>query len=111
MRKLSLKTRQLTSSMISAPRKSKINDDVPNMMLDPRYLRQSAALIQDALQNGLDVLQLASGEIITTGTKTIIHQYVWEDSKGKLIKGKSTEGRKSKDGADESEELDENEDA
>ena len=98
MRKLSLKTRQLTSSMISAPRKSKINDDVPNMMLD-------------ALQNGLDVLQLASGEIITTGTKTIIHQYVWDDSKGKLIKGKSTEGRKSKDGADESEELDENEDA
>jgi hypothetical protein len=105
MRKLSLATRRLASSVISAPRKSKnIEDDVPNMMLNPLYLRQSSALIQDALQKGFDVLQLASGEIITTGTKTIVYQYVWDDAKGKLVKAK-TEGRKAKDDCEGSEDC------
>jgi len=109
MRKLSMKTRQLASSIISAPRKSAdVDAGVPNMMLDPRYLRQSAALIQEALAKGFDVLQLASGEIVTTGTKTIVFQYVWDDVKGKLVKYKP-EGRKSK--SDEDEEFSVNEDA
>ena len=90
MRKLKTTTRQLATSIISAPRKPQDADaDTLNMMLDSRYLRQSSALIQDALQKGFDVLQLTNGEIITTGTKTIVHKYIWDDAKGKLVKSKS----------------------
>lgn len=89
MKKFTYTKKRLPPSMISAPRKSaSVDADVPNMMLDPRYLRQSSALIQEALQKGFDVLQLASGEIITTGTKTVVFQYIWDDAKGKLVKYK-----------------------
>lgn len=59
---------------------------ITNMMMDPRYLRQSSSLIQDALQKGFDVLQLANGDIVCTGTKTIVHRYSWDEDKGKLAK-------------------------
>jgi len=62
--------------------------EVTNMMLDARYLRQSSSLIQDALQKGFDVLQLANGDIVMTGTKTVVYQYLWEEEKGKLVKAK-----------------------
>jgi hypothetical protein len=111
MRKINLNSKRLASAIISAPRKSADADTaVPNMMLDPRYLRQSAALIQEALQKGFDVLQLASGEIITTGTKTIVHQYGWDDTKGKLVKHKS-DARKAKNSSEDIDESEENEDA
>ena len=54
------------------------------VMLDARYIKQSAALIQDALQKGFDVLQMANGDIVTTGTKTVVYKYTWEDDAGKL---------------------------
>ncbi len=91
--------------------------NIADIMLDPRYLRQSSALINDALQKGFDVLQLSDGNIIMTGTKTIVHRYEWELEKGKLMKTKTTESgpvmkrsRKSKEDAeavneDESEEV------
>ena len=44
------------------------SSEVANMMLDPRYLRQSSSLIQESLQKGFDVLQLANGDIVTTGS-------------------------------------------
>jgi hypothetical protein len=62
---------------------------ITNMMMDPRYLRQSSSLIQDGLQRGFDVLQLANGDIVMTGTKTVVYQYTWEESKGKLVKIKA----------------------
>lgn len=68
--------------------------EITNMMLDPRYLRQSSFLIQDALQKGFDVLQLANGDIVTTGTKTVVYQYSWDNEKGKLTKAKSKPERK-----------------
>jgi hypothetical protein len=70
--------------------------EITNMMLDPRYLRQSSSLIQDALQKGFDVLQLANGDIVTTGTKTVVYQYAWDEEKGKLVKTKPEIGRKSR---------------
>lgn len=73
----------------TANRSAENNDsEVTNMMLDPRYLRQSSSLIQDALQKGFDVLQLANGDIVTTGTKTVVYQYTWDETKGKLTKAK-----------------------
>ncbi len=98
MRRLSLTAKRLASSSISAPRKSPDSDaDTVNMMLDPRYLRQSATLIQDALQKGFDVLQLATGDIVTTGTKTIVYQYAWDDAKGKLVKCKPDSSKNKND--------------
>lgn len=67
---------------------------ISDMMADPRYLRQSSALINEALQKGFDVLQLANGDIVTTGTKTVVYQYTWDLEKGKLVKAKSESSAK-----------------
>lgn len=92
MRKIKLPPK----SMISAPMKTQTADDpeITNMMLDARYLRQSSSLIQDALQKGFDVLQLANGDIVTTGTKTVVYQYKWDDEKGKLVRSKQPDANR-----------------
>lgn len=78
---------------------------ITDMMMDARYLRQSSSLIQDALQKGFDVLQLASGDIVTTGTKTIVHQYSWDEERGKLARIKP-DAKKARKSADEDAEFD-----
>lgn len=60
--------------------------DITEMMLDPRYLRQSSSLINEGLQKGFDVLQLEDGDIIMTGTRTIVYRFQWDAEKGKLVK-------------------------
>ena len=91
MKKINLTSKRLSAS---APKKSAEGEpEITNMMLDARYLRQSSSLIQDALQKGFDVLQLANGDIVTTGTKTVVYQYTWEKEKGKLVKTKPEIGR------------------
>jgi hypothetical protein len=72
-------------------KKSELDSPVVNMMSDPAYLRQSSALINEALQKGFDVLQLANGDIVTTGTKTVVYQYTWNEEKGKLVKTKTAD--------------------
>lgn len=64
------------------------------MMSDPRYLRQSSSLINDALQKGFDVLQLADGDIVMTGVKTVVYQYKWDVDKGKLVRTKASAAKK-----------------
>lgn len=93
--------------LITASKKNSEGEpEITNMMLDPRYLRQSSALIQEALQKGFDVLQLANGDIVTTGTKTVVYQYAWDEEKGKLIKSKPENGRKKRASSeDEEDEL------
>lgn len=73
---------------------------ITNMMMDARYLRQSASLIQDALQKGFDVLQLANGDVVMTGTKTIVHQYTWDEDKGRLTRIKPDASKKARRVAD-----------
>jgi len=110
MKKLDLNTKRIASA-VAAKKSSEGEPEITNMMLDPRYLRQSSSLIQDSLQKGFDVLQLANGDIVTTGTKTVVYQYAWDEEKGKLIKSKP-EGRKARRSASEdSEELVEQEDS
>lgn len=100
MRKINIPTSRIN---ISANKKSADGEpEITNMMLDPRYLRQSSSLIQEALQKGFDVLQLANGDIVTTGTKTVVYQYSWDEEKGKLVKSKP-EGRKRRASSDEDE--------
>ncbi len=106
MKKLDLNTKRIAI----AAKKSEGEPEITNMMLDPRYLRQSSSLIQDALQKGFDVLQLANGDIVTTGTKTVVYQYAWDEEKGKLIKSKPETGRKARRSSNADVSLDDNED-
>lgn len=91
-----MKKIDLTSKRIATAAKKAMEGEpeITNMMLDARYLRQSSSLIQDALQKGFDVLQLANGDIVTTGTKTVVYQYAWDAEKGKLVKAKPDNARK-----------------
>ncbi len=65
-----------------------------DVMFDTRYIKNSSTLISDALQKGFDVLQMANGDIVTTGTKTVVYKYSWDEVTGKLkrtsISGKKT---------------------
>ncbi len=92
MKKISLASKHFSPPPLR--KQGEADPEITNMMLDARYLRQSSALIQDALQKGFDVLQLASGDIVTTGTKTVVFQYSWDKEKGKLVKAKSKPERK-----------------
>ncbi len=80
-----------------------------DLMANPEYLRHSSSIINDALKDGFDVLQLPNGDIVTTGTKIITNTYAWDAGKSKLVKARaaSTGSRKSrKADADESDESD-----
>lgn len=112
-----MKRINLTSKRISAAITDRAladrEADSTNMMMDARYLRQSSSLIQDALQKGFDVLQLANGDIVMTGTKTVVYQYVWDEEKSKLVKAKPE--RKAKKlvapGLNDEEEVEDSEEA
>lgn len=60
-----------------------------DLMANPEYLRHSSSVINDALKDGFDVLQLPNGDIVTTGTKIITHTYVWDAEKAKLQKSRA----------------------
>jgi len=83
------------------PEDNQISSDV---MLDSRYIKNSSQLISDALQKGFDVLQMPNGDIVTTGTKTVVYKYSWDEIGGKL-KRTSIASRKPKDEVDNEEEV------
>lgn len=60
------------------------------LMANPEYLRYSSTVINEALKEGFDVLQLPNGDIVTTGTKTIVNTYVWDASNNRLDKARGT---------------------
>lgn len=74
-----------------------------DVMFDARYIKNSSQLISDALQKGFDVLQMANGDIVTTGTKTVVYKYTWDEVAGKL-KRTSISGKKANGSELESEE-------
>lgn len=65
------------------------------LMSNPEYLRHSSTIINDALKEGFDVLQLPNGDIVTTGTKTIVNTYVWDAGRATLEKARAA-GEKSR---------------
>jgi hypothetical protein len=92
------------------PGKAEASDEAGyDMMADPRYLRQSSSLINEALQKGFDVLQLADGDIVMTGVKTVIYQYSWDEEKGKLVRAKTKKSRKAASTRSELEDFEEEE--
>lgn len=109
MKKIDLTSKRVASQATKKPVEAE--PEITNMMLDPRYLRQSSSLIQESLQKGFDVLQLANGDIVTTGTKTVVYHYTWDQEKGKLVKSKPDAGRKARRAATEEDEEIESEEA
>ena len=90
---------KLMAGLNAASKDDKASDaahHLADLMADPAYLRHSSALINEALQKGFDVLQLANGDIVTTGTKTIVNTYSWDAGKGKLAKSKAAAGKASR---------------
>jgi hypothetical protein len=69
------------------------NKNMAAIMSDARYLRQSSSLINDALQKGFDVMQLADGSVVISGVKTVSYQYEWDDNTGRLVRQKSAARR------------------
>ena len=65
-----------------------------DLMANPEYLRHSSSIINEALKDGFDVLQLPNGDIVTTGTKIITNTYAWDASKSKLMKARASSGEK-----------------
>ncbi|OYW13786.1 MAG: hypothetical protein B7X02_01410 [Rhodospirillales bacterium 12-54-5] len=61
-----------------------------DLMANPEYLRHSSSIINEALKDGFDVLQLPNGDIVTTGTKIITNTYVWDAVGGKLMKSRAS---------------------
>ncbi|MDG1437179.1 MAG: DUF2671 domain-containing protein [Rickettsiaceae bacterium] len=51
-----------------------------------KYICNSSSLIVDSLQNGLDIAQLPSGDVVVTEVKTIHTQYSWDESKQRMVK-------------------------
>jgi Protein of unknown function (DUF2671) len=85
--KLSMSSKQIKASSLAS------ESTMAETMSDARYLRQSSSLINDALQKGFDVLQLADGDIVMTGVKTVSYQYSWDAEKGKLLRTKATSSK------------------
>ncbi len=73
---------------------SSVESDLSELMSDPDYLRQSSSLINESLQKGFDVLQLPNGDIVATGTKTIVNTYSWDEKNHKLVKLTASEAKK-----------------
>ena len=67
---------------------SAADQQLADLMANPEYLRHSSSVINEALKEGFDVLQLPNGDIVTTGTKTIVNTFTWDAAKGKLTKAK-----------------------
>lgn len=70
-----------------------------DLMANPEYLRQSSSIINEALKDGFDVLQLPSGDIVTTGTKIITNTYVWNTQSSKLVKARGAAEAREKSAA------------
>ena len=68
--------------------RSDLDSPVVNMMGDPAYLRQSSALINEALQKGFDVLQLANGVevLLRQIAGAMARRIVWYVREGEAVK-------------------------
>lgn len=76
-----------------------------DLMANPEYLRHSSSIINEALKDGFDVLQLPNGDIVTTGTKIITNTYSWDNAKAKLVKARAASDKPRARKAKQAEEL------
>ena len=89
---MSYKTKLFTSLNVTKEARDTMAEEenkLAELMANPEYLRHSSSVINEALKEGFDVLQLPNGDIVTTGTKTIVNTYVWDEATGRLDKARS----------------------
>ncbi len=89
---MAYKNKLFSSLDASQNTRSTTNDaggDLADLMSNPDYLRHSSSIINDALKEGFDVLQLPNGDIVTTGTKIITNTYVWDAENGAMSKARA----------------------
>ena len=94
---MAYKTKVFNSLNVTREAKSNASEDsndLADLMANPEYLRYSSSIINEALKDGFDVLQLPNGDIVTTGTKVITNTYVWDADKGTMSKARATGGAK-----------------
>lgn len=61
-----------------------------SLMDNPAYQRDAGSIIRKALDEGLDVLHLPNGDIVTTGTKIIVSTYRWDELSQQLVKQRAS---------------------
>lgn len=88
---MSYKNKLFTSVNVTKNAKGTEGDDSPlgDLMANPEYLRHSSSIINEALKDGFDVLQLPNGDIVTTGTRIVTNTYSWDNGKKKLVKART----------------------
>lgn len=89
---MTYKTKLFNSLNVTRGARSNASDEdnmLAELMANPEYLRHSSAVINDALKEGFDVLQLPNGDIVTTGTKTIVNTFVWDSAARRLDKART----------------------
>jgi hypothetical protein len=69
------------------------NDD-SNPATDINYIRKSTNLVNEALNKGADIMQLANGDILITEVKTVTYKYIWNKAENKFER--ATSGSKAK---------------
>jgi hypothetical protein len=80
-------------SLLEAERivESKGKSSVDDVFSDIKYICGSTSLIVDALQKGLDIAQLPSGDVIITEVKTVNTHYSWDKSKQRMVRISQTQ--------------------
>ena len=89
---MNYKTKLFNSLNVTKDARSAAGEEenmLAELMANPEYLRHSSSVINEALKEGFDVLQLPNGDIVTTGTKTIVNTYVWDGSANRLDKART----------------------
>lgn len=78
----------MTSSTRELIRNTPKTDSNPTqndtVTLDKSYIDQSVSLFKDALGKGMDVAQLANGDLMITETKTVTYRYRWDNERKKF---------------------------
>ena len=69
----------------------KENIHVDDIFSDIKYICGSTSLIVDALQKGLDIAQLPSGDVIITEVKTVNTHYSWDSAKQRMVRVSQTQ--------------------
>ena len=65
---------------------SNYTENQTRVLGDNDYIRKAANLVNQALHNGCDVLQLPDGTIVVSEFKPVTYVYSWDEEKGRLAR-------------------------
>ncbi len=69
----------------TANKEVRLNDNKEiNIASDSNYIKKSSVIVNDALQKGSDIMQMANGDILITEVKTVTYKYNWNVNKGRF---------------------------